>query len=129
MYLLYYVAISTVKKREMRKRSDNVLVKLCSHWYCKERKKGGKNTGTVVRVEGYDPVNMTIVYILALLFFVSVYWKRVKVLYLLVVTSLEGLQWWSLIISLNVQSNRKISVVRTNKNWEMASVLTKFDYW
>ena len=52
-----------------------------------------------------------------------------KVLYLLVVTSLEGLQWWSLIISLNVQSNRKISVVRTNKNWEMTSVLTKFDYW
>ena len=31
MYLLYYVAIGTVKKRERRKRSDKVLVKLCSH--------------------------------------------------------------------------------------------------
>ena len=38
MYLLYYVAIGTAKKRKMRKRSDNVLVKLCSHWYCKEGK-------------------------------------------------------------------------------------------
>ena len=39
MYLLYYAAIGTVNKRERRKRSDNVLVKLCSHRYCKERKK------------------------------------------------------------------------------------------
>ena len=40
MYLLYYADIGTVKKRERRKRSNNVLVKLCSHRYCKERKKG-----------------------------------------------------------------------------------------
>ena len=34
-------------------------------------------------------------------------WEIVKILYPLVVTSLEGLQWWSLVIKLNVQSNRK----------------------
>ena len=34
-------------------------------------------------------------------------WEIVKILYPLVVTSLEELQWWSLIIKLNVQSNRK----------------------
>ena len=45
MYLLYYVVIGTVKKRERRKRSDNVLVKLCSRWYCKERK--GENDRTM----------------------------------------------------------------------------------
>ena len=64
MYLLYYVAIGTVKKRERRKRSDNnVLVTLCSHGYCKERKKRGKKvTGTVVWVGGYNLVDVTIVY-------------------------------------------------------------------
>ena len=66
MYLLCYVAIGTVEKRERRKRSGNILVKLCSHWYCK-RKKGKKSTVTVVWVEGYDPV-VTIVYVLTLLF-------------------------------------------------------------
>ena len=93
MYLLYYVAIGIVKKRETRKRSDNVLVKLCRHWYCKERKKGGKGgkkvTGTVVWVEGYDPVDVTIVYG-SNSFFVCVYWGMAKILYPLVVPILKG---------------------------------------
>ena len=59
MYLLYYFAIGTVKKRERRKRSDKVLVKLCSHWYCKERKKEKKSywyssMGRGVRSSGCD---------------------------------------------------------------------------
>ena len=45
MYLLDYVAIGTVKREKMKK----------------------KVTGTVVWVEGYDPVDATIVYVLALL--------------------------------------------------------------
>ena len=48
-----------------------------------------------------------------------------KVLYPVVVTSLEGLQWWSLIILLNVQGNRKKKMVGTNKNWEITLVFTK----
>ena len=35
--LIYYAAIGTVKKIERTKRSDNVLLKLCSHRYCKEQ--------------------------------------------------------------------------------------------
>ena len=50
-------------------------------------------------------------------------WEIAKILYPLVVTSLEGLQWWSLIIKLNVQSNRekkkkkekRIRIIRTTK--------------
>ena len=61
VYLLYYVVIGTVKNRERRKRSDNVLVKLCSHWYCKERKKGKKLLVSSMG-KGYDPVDVTIVY-------------------------------------------------------------------
>ena len=43
---------------------DNVLVGLCRHRYRKERKNGEKKkvTGTVVWVEGYDPVDATVVY-------------------------------------------------------------------
>ena len=53
-----------VKKRERLKRSDNVLVELCSRWYCNERKKKGeKVTGTIVWVEEYDPVDVASVYI------------------------------------------------------------------
>ena len=41
MYLLcYIVPLLDRKERERRKRSENVLVKLYSHRYCKERKKG-----------------------------------------------------------------------------------------
>ena len=98
----------SVKKRERRKRSDSVLVELCSCWYCKERKKGKKVTGTIVWVERYDPVDVTVVYQVYSnsSFSVCVYWKRVKVLYPLVVTSLEGLQWWSVMLSINVPGNR-----------------------
>ena len=53
MYL-YYVAIGTVRKRERRKRSDKVLVKLCSHWHCKERKKSEKSDWYS---SYYDPVS------------------------------------------------------------------------
>ena len=55
----------------------------------------------------YDPVDVTIVYCSNSFFFVCVYWQIVKILYPFMVTSLEGLQWWSLIISINVQGNRK----------------------
>ena len=132
MYLLYcYVALGTVKTRERRKRSDNVLVKLCSHWYCKERKEEndrtmsllnwaaistvrGEKIGKQTLLVWYDPVDVTIVY--GSNSFLCVYWRRVKILSPLVATSLEGLQWWSLIISLNVQGNRKKSKKKKTNN-------------
>ena len=43
MYFLYYAAIGTVKKKERRKQSDNVLVELWRHRYCTEKKKGDTN--------------------------------------------------------------------------------------
>ena len=79
-----------------------------------KRENSKKATGTVVWVEGYDPGGVTIVYVL--FFFVCVYWERVKILYPLVATSLEGLQWWSLIISLNVQGNRKKKIKKSDNN-------------
>ena len=39
--------------------------------------------------------------------FLCVHWEMVRILYPLVATSFEGLQWLSLVISLNVQGNRK----------------------
>ena len=56
---------------------------------------------------GYDPVDVTIVYCSNSFLCVCVYWEIVKILYPFMATSLEGLQGWSLIISINVQGNRK----------------------
>ena len=50
MYFLYYAAIGTVKKKERRKQSDNVLVELCNHRYCTERKKGRHERDNVLAI-------------------------------------------------------------------------------
>ena len=52
-------------------------------------------------------MDVTIVYCSNFFLCVYVYWEIVKILYSFMATSPEGLQWWSLIISISVQGNRK----------------------
>ena len=58
------IELDNVKKRERRKRSDNVLVELliCSRWYCEERKKNEKSYWDSSIGGGYDLVDVTVVY-------------------------------------------------------------------
>ena len=52
MYLLYYVAIGTVKKRERRNNRTMSLLNYAAIGTIKRKKKGKKVTGTIVWVGG-----------------------------------------------------------------------------
>ena len=86
------------KKRERRKRSDHVLVNYAAVGTVrreKKRKNWYSGMGRGVRSSECD----CCVYSNSSFVFLYMDGRRVKAFYSLVVTSLEGLQWWSPIIA------------------------------